>query len=243
LAKATRVKMPQAGKRRPPGGRRMGLLKKVAWIVFGVGVALPVGLIAIFAVVPPPITPLMVIRSLEGEGLAWTWVSLANMSPNLPAAVIAAEDNNFCQHGGFDWEQIEKALDSYEEGSRLRGASTISQQTAKNLFLWPGRSFVRKGLEAYLTVLLELMWSKERILETYLNIVEWSGGVYGVEAAAQHAFGKSAAELSQREAALLATVLPDPLHRSAAHPGEFQIDQANTLIRRIEQIHPLLDCY
>jgi monofunctional biosynthetic peptidoglycan transglycosylase len=226
-----------------PRRRRMGIVKRLAIGFIAIFVALPVVLIGLYGIVPPPVTPLMVIRLFQGEGLTWDWVSLEAMSPDLPAAVIAAEDNNFCRHEGFDWEQIEKALETYEDGGRLRGASTIPQQTAKNLFLWPDRSFVRKGLEAYLTVLLEFLWSKKRILETYLNVVEWSGGVYGAEAAAQHYFGKPAADLTQREAALLATVLPNPRERSASNPTGGQQSTADTLLHRIGQIRPLLDCY
>jgi monofunctional biosynthetic peptidoglycan transglycosylase len=221
----------------------MGLVKRLIVVFVGLFVALPVVLIAAYGVVPPPITPLMVIRLFEGEGLDRDWVGLDAMSPHLPAAVIASEDNNFCRHNGFDWDQIEKAIDTYEGGGRLRGASTVTQQTAKNLFLWPGRSFVRKGIEAYLAMWLELLLTKERILEVYLNIVEWSGGVYGAEAAAQHYFGKTAADLSQREAALLATVLPNPLNRSASDPTGEQLQHADRLITRIGQIRPLLDCY
>jgi len=237
------MKPPRPSRRSLPRRRRTGVLTKVAVTLIAVGFVLPVTLIAIYGVVSPPLTPLMVIRSLEGQGLAWEWVSLEEISPHLPAAVIAAEDNSFCRHDGFDWDQIEKALDTYEDGGRLRGASTISQQTAKNMFLWPDRSYLRKGLEAYLTVLLELLWTKQRILETYLNVVEWSGGVYGAEAAAEHAFGKSAVDLTQREAALLATVLPDPLHRTASAPSAAQVQFADILLNRIGQIRPLLDCY
>ncbi len=234
---------PRTKKATRPPRRRMGFIKRLLIGLILLFVALPVMLIGIFGVVPPPVTPLMLIRSAEGQAIHRDWVSLAAMSPNLPAAVIASEDNKFCQHKGFDWEQIEKAFETYDSGGRLRGASTIAQQTAKNLFLWPARSYVRKGLEAYLTVMLEVLWTKQRILEVYLNIVEWSGGVYGAEAAAQHYFGKSAADLTQREAALLATVLPNPLERSASDPTNQQRQQADVLIRRIGQIRPLLDCY
>ena len=212
-------------------------------ILVALFIVLPVIVIALYGVVPPPITPLMVIRSIEGAGIEKDWRGLDTMSPDLPAAVIASEDNTFCRHDGFDWDEIEKAVETYESGGRLRGASTISQQTAKNLFLWPGRSFVRKGIEAYLAVILEVLWTKQRILEVYLNIVEWSDGIYGAEAAAHHYFGKPAADLSRREAALLATVLPNPLNRSASNPTGEQLRRADTLITRIGQIRPLLDCY
>ncbi len=221
----------------------MRLWQRLLVLLLAIVVALPVLLIALFAAVPPPVTPLMLIRQSEGHGIDKQWVALDDISSNLPAAVIAAEDNNFCVHSGFDWGEIEKAVETYQDGGNLRGASTITQQTAKNLFLWPARSFIRKGIEAWLAALLDLMWSKERILEVYLNIVEWSGGVYGAEAAAQYYFGKPAANLSQREAALLATVLPNPLSRSASNPTSSQVNQADVLQRRIGQLGPLLDCY
>lgn len=232
-----------SGKKKRPAKRRMRLWQRLLVMLVAIVVVLPVLLIALFAAVPSPVTPLMLIRQSEGYGIEKQWVALENISPHLPAAVIAAEDNNFCIHRGFDWGEIEKALATYNDGGNLRGASTITQQTAKNLFLWPARSYIRKGIEAWLAVLLNLLWSKERILEVYLNIVEWSGGVYGAEAAARHYFGKSAADLSQREAALLATVLPNPLNRSASNPTSNQVSQAGVLQRRIGQLGPLLDCY
>lgn len=234
---------PKNPTRKKPPRRRMRLWQRLVLLVLAIVVVLPVLLIGLFSVVPPPITPLMLIRQADGFDIDKDWVSFSEISPHLPAAVIASEDNNFCQHGGFDWEQIEKAYQTYESGGRLRGASTITQQTAKNLFLWPARSYVRKGIEAWLAVLIDLLWSKQRVLEVYLNIVEWSGGVYGAEAAAKYYFGKPAADLSQREAALLATVLPNPLNRSASNPTGEQASHANTLITRIGQIRPLLDCY
>ena len=205
-------------------------------------VALPAGLTLLYAVAPPPITPLMVIRLFQGEGLSKDWVPLAEISAHVPRAVIAAEDNRFCEHGGFDFEAIQDAIEDFQEGKRLRGASTISMQTAKNLFLWPGRSFLRKGLEAYLTPYLELVWSKRRIIEVYLNIAEWGGGIYGIEAAARHSFNKPAAKLSRREAALLASVLPNPRARSAARPSSGVARKARSVERRIRQLGPMLDC-
>ena len=177
-------------------------------------------LVALYRVVPPPATPLMLIRAAQGYGMTKTWRPLEKISPNLVRAVIAGEDARFCQHHGFDWEAIEAAWERYRRGSgRLFGASTISMQTAKNLFLWPGRDWLRKGLEAWFTAWIELAWSKRRIIEVYLNIVEWDSGLYGAEAAARHYFGKPAAALSVQEAARLASVLPDPLDRSATSPG------------------------
>ena len=172
-------------------------------------------------ILPPPVTFLMVSRSLEGEDLSYRWRSLDDISPRLVEAVIASEDSTFCAHRGFDMKAIEKALKANEKGGRIRGGSTISQQTAKNVFLWPGRDWVRKGLEAGYTVLIETLWGKRRIVEVYLNVAEWAPGVYGAEAAAQHWFGKSAGELSAREAARLAAILPSPRRYDAASPGPY----------------------
>jgi len=183
----------------------------------------PAALIIAYRFLPVPITPLMLIRAAEGEGIAHQWVDGAAISGNLKRAVIAAEDARFCQHRGFDWDAIQDAWDEYQAGERakLRGASTISQQTAKNLLLWPGGGWPRKALEAYPTLLLELSWPKDRILETYLNIVEWGPGIYGAEAAARAHFGRPARALSEREAALLAAVLPNPRRWSASKPTDY----------------------
>ncbi len=218
-------------------------LRRLALIALALFVGLPLVLLLAYRVVPPPGTPLMLIRLFEGEGLEKDWVPLARISKHVPGAVIAAEDNNFCRHHGFDWQAIETVIADYQKGGRPRGASTISMQTAKNLFLWPGRSYLRKGLEAALTAPLELLWSKARILEVYLNIAEWSAGVYGIEAAARHYFGKPAAKVTRREAALLASVLPNPRQRSAAKPSAQVRRKADIVIKRMRQIHPLLDCY
>jgi len=177
--------------------------------------------VAVHRLVPPPVTFLMVTRALEGEGLSYRWRSLDDISPRLVEAVIASEDARFCSHRGFDMEAIEKALKANERGGRIRGGSTISQQTAKNVFLWPGRDWIRKGLEAGYTVLTETLWGKRRVMEVYLNVAEWAPGVYGAEAAARHWFGKSAADLTPREAARLAAVLPSPRRYDAASPGPY----------------------
>jgi monofunctional glycosyltransferase len=182
---------------------------------------LPLGGVLIHALVPPPMTLLMAQRSLGGERLSYRWRSLDDISPRLVSAVIAAEDARFCSHRGFDFQAIEDALKANEQGRRMRGGSTISQQTAKNVFLWPGRDWVRKGLEAGYTVLIETIWGKRRIVEVYLNVAEMAPGVYGAEAAAQHWFGKSASDLSAREAARLAAILPSPRRYDAASPGPY----------------------
>ncbi|MCB2108831.1 MAG: monofunctional biosynthetic peptidoglycan transglycosylase, partial [Rhodobacteraceae bacterium] len=184
---------------RPPRRVWRGLLIGIAVIL-----ATPAVLVGVFAVVPVPVTPLMIIRSADGAGIEKDWVPLDQIAPRLAQTVIAAEDNLYCVHSGFDVEALKQAWARNDSGGTLRGASTISQQTAKNLFLWPGRTFVRKGLEAWLTVYIEALWSKRRIMEVYLNIAEWGDGVYGAEAAARHHFHKPAADLTAREAAFLA---------------------------------------
>ena len=203
---------------------------------------LPLCLILTYRFLPPPVTPLMVIRLVEGQGLARDWVSWRDISPNLKQAVVAAEDNLFCEHGGFDWASLEAAVKSYTSGKRAGGGSTISMQTAKNLFLWPKRSVLRKALEVPLTASLELLWPKQRILEVYLNIAEWGPGVYGAEAAAQASFGTTAKNLSLRQAAQLAAVLPNPLKWRASPPGDYVAGRAATIRRRVRQLGPLLDC-
>jgi monofunctional biosynthetic peptidoglycan transglycosylase len=204
--------------------------------------ALPAALVLLFAVVPVPATPLMLIRTLEGRGLRKDWVALERMAPALARSVIAAEDATFCAHFGFEREALEKAWASYQRGGRLRGGSTISMQTAKNVFLWPDRTFVRKGLEAWLTLYIEALWSKRRTLEVYLNVVEWGPGVYGAEAAARHHFNKSAADLTAEEAALLAAVLPSPLRWSPAKPGPYVRSRAATIQARAAGLGELGAC-
>jgi monofunctional biosynthetic peptidoglycan transglycosylase len=188
-----------------------------------------------YAVLPVPVTPLMLIRAVEsGSGWQKQWQPLSRLSPHLVRAVIAAEDSRFCRHGGVDWDAVEQALDRNEQGGTLRGGSTISQQVAKNAFLWPDRSWLRKGVELWFTGLVEAVWSKRRIMEVYLNIVEWAPGVYGADAAARHWFGKPAAELSPREAALLAAILPSPRQWKANPPGRYVNARAGILQRRME---------
>ena len=193
--------------------------------------------------VPPFTSAFMLERRLSaathGERdfvLKYQWIPFNKVSPELPIALVAAEDQKFPTHHGFDLQAIADALDEAEEGERLRGASTISQQTAKNLFLWNGRSFVRKGLEAYFTVLLELTWPKRRILEVYLNIAEFGDGVYGAQAAAQQFFGKSAGQLGARESALLASVLPNPKKLRADRPSPYVARHAEWVERQVRQL-------
>jgi monofunctional biosynthetic peptidoglycan transglycosylase len=202
----------------------------------------PPALLLAYRFLPVPLTPLMVIRLVEGEGLRKRWVSLSEVAPVLPQAVVAAEDNRFCEHAGFDWEELGGQIDALLAGARARGASTITMQTAKNLFLWPGRDFVRKVLEAWLTPQIELLWPKRRIMEVYLNVVELGPGIYGAEAAARVYFGKSASALSRQEAALLAAILPNPRDWSPVRPTEYLLGRARTIRTRIEQLGAMLDC-
>lgn len=234
--------MPSAKARASGGRRTRGRLRRRLAIAAVVVLALPTLLILAFRFVDPPLTPLMVIRLFEGEGIKRTWMPLEAISPHLARAVIAAEDNHFCQHNGFDVVALKEQIAVWQAGERPRGASTITMQTAKNVFLWPDRSWIRKGLETWLTPQLELIWSKQRILEVYLNVAETGPGIYGAEAAARTQFGRSAAALSRRQAALIATALPNPRQRSAARPSAAHRRQAGKIVRRIDQLGPMLDC-
>lgn len=202
----------------------------------------PFILILAYRIVPPPITPLMVIRLLEGEGLSRDWERLERISPHLPRAVVAAEDNLFCEHHGFDWEALEEAVEAYFSGERAPGGSTITMQTAKNVLLWPGRDVLRKVLELSLTPIIDGLWPKRRIMEVYLNVVELGPGIYGAEAAARHFFGKPAAELTRSEANRLAAVLPNPRAWSPLRPNRRVRNKAAKIETRLRQLGPLLDC-
>lgn len=184
----------------------------------------------------PPGTLLMLERKISGDVIVHPWVSLDDISPHLVTAVIAAEDTRFCLHNGIDFEAIDEAIEEAENGGRLRGASTISQQTAKNAFLWSGRSWLRKGAEVWMTFVIETLWPKRRIMEMYLNIAEWGDGHFGAEAAAQKRFGKSAKDLTRREAALLAAVLPNPHKWRVDPPGPYVRRRASTLRGRMSQV-------
>jgi monofunctional glycosyltransferase len=180
-----------------------------------------------FRFVPPPFTPLMINRFIWKKDekvqrrILKDWVPIEKISPNLVLAVVSAEDNNFTKHNGIDFEAIEKARLLNKKTKRIHGASTISQQTAKNLFLWPSRTYIRKGFELYFTFLIEVFWSKERIMEMYLNIVEMGNGIYGAEAASKYYFHKHALQLTRNEAAMLAAVLPNPINRNPVRPGPY----------------------
>lgn len=198
-------------------------------------------LIAFYRFVPP-ISTLMIGRTLLGRDVARTWVPLEAISVNLQSASIISEDARFCRHRGVDWSALGDELQRNSLTHRSRGASTIAMQTAKNLFLWPARSFVRKGIEIPIALSLSAAWPKRRILEVYLNIVEWGEGLFGAEAAARHYFGKSAANLTAREAALMATALPNPLRRDPRRPSARHRALANRILERSREAAPWLDC-
>nr|WP_281392802.1 monofunctional biosynthetic peptidoglycan transglycosylase [Roseospira goensis] len=205
-------------------------------VVALVSLGLPaLGLMA-FRWLPVPVTPLMLVRVAQGEGLRHDWTALESIAPALVRAVIASEDARFCTHTGFDWREIRTAWEDWQDGGRLRGASTISMQTARSVFLWPNRDAVRKAAEVALTVPLEWGWSKRRIVEVYLNVAEWGPGVYGAEAAARHHFGVPATALTPTQAARLAAILPAPRTWSAAAPGEHVRRRAATIQARARHV-------
>nr|WP_282588019.1 monofunctional biosynthetic peptidoglycan transglycosylase [Lichenifustis flavocetrariae] len=188
----------------------------------------------------PPISNLMAVRFLRGEPVDRRWVPLSGISENLIAAVVMSEDGQFCAHHGVDWDSIDSVL--HDPDGPSRGASTITMQTAKNLFLWPGRSYIRKGLEIPTALGLEKIWSKREILQAYLNIAEWGDGIFGAEAAARAHFKKAASQLTPREAALLATALPNPLLRNPAHPNRLQRNLTATVMARAASADQWLAC-
>jgi monofunctional biosynthetic peptidoglycan transglycosylase len=200
---------------------RRGWLWRIVIGLFILLLPVPVLLLLIFRFLPVPGTPEMLVSLVQGKGAQYHWTD--DISPRLERAVIAAEDQNFCTHHGFDWASINKAMQDHDRhpSKPMRGASTISQQTARTLFLVPMRSWIRKGFEAYLTVLLENLWPKKRILEAYLNLVDWGDGIFGAEAAANAYFGTDAGSLNDAQAARLAAILPNPHKWKAAHPGRY----------------------
>ena len=241
---------PGKAKRRAKGKAGKGRKKRrvsASWrrLAKWTGLALLAGpalVILIYGFVPPPVTPLMLIRALDGEEIDYRWRPLEEISPHLAHAVIAAEDNRFCGHWGFDFEEFLVIFADWRGGERPRGASTITMQTAKNILLWPERQVVRKAIEAWLTPQIELLWSKRRILEVYLNVAELGPGIYGAEAAAQRHFGKPAAALTAREAALLAAALPSPRRAKPAEPSDYLSARVPVIRRRIDQLGPMLTC-
>ncbi len=212
----------------------------------GIVIAALAGLVALLIVayrwIDPPVTPLMLLRLPEAGTIRRTSLSLDEIAPALPRSVVASEDNRFCLHHGIDWDAVAEAIGDYEDDGRLRGASTITMQVARNLFLWPGGGFLRKGVEAPIALAIDFLWPKRRIIEVYLNVAEWGDGIYGAEAAAQAYFRKPAKSLSSREAALMAAVLPNPRRWSPASPTRYIAGRAGTIRGRIGQLGPLLDC-
>ena len=193
--------------------------------------------VLVYRFMPVYITPLMVIRSVQqitsGDKPTWkhTWVSFDKISPHLPMTVIASEDNRFATHNGFDFIEIKKAMKENEKRKKKRGASTISQQTAKNVFLWPQSSWVRKGFEVYFTFLIELFWSKERIMEVYLNSIEMGNGIYGAQAAAKYKFHTTATKLTKAQCALIAATLPNPIRFDSAKPSPYILKRQKQILR------------
>ncbi len=223
------------------------MIKKIFKFIFKLVIYLIVSsllAVILFKWVPVPITPLMIIRSIEQKQqgkeiiLKHDWVSIDKISKNLQLAVICSEDQNFISHRGFDLEAIEKAYENNKRGKRIKGASSITQQTAKNVFLWPERSWLRKGLETYFTFLIELFWSKERILEVYLNSIEMGNGIYGAEAAAKFWFKKPASQLTQYEASAIAAILPNPRKYNANPASEFIQARKNWIVNQMNLFGP-----
>jgi monofunctional glycosyltransferase len=233
-----RIAFKARGLRSLPGKKWAG--RFILWFV-----ALTLVSTLLLRFVPPPLTPLMVIRGLEGmsNGTGFVirkhWQPLGNISPAMVRAVIAAEDQKFLRHSGFDLQAISKAYADNRAGKKQKGASTISQQTAKNVFLWPASSYLRKGIEVYFTLLLELLWDKERIIEVYLNVAEFGPGIYGVESAARIYYGKAAGQLTAREAAMLAAVLPAPRLWNAARPTAYLLQRRQWIMRQMRNVGPI----
>lgn len=211
------------------------LMKWSAIVFFGTSVFFTL----LYRFFPVPVTPLIPIRFAEqvtGERdivYRRNWVPIEEISPYLVQAVVASEDQRFLDHWGFDFESMQKAYEHNKKGKKVRGGSTISQQTAKNVFLWPSRSYLRKGLEAYFTVMIELFWSKERIMEVYLNVIEYGNGIYGCEAASKYYFKKTCAKLTRNEAALLAAILPSPLKSNPAKPSNYILRRQQHVLKQM----------
>ncbi len=220
--------------------------KWVRWLVIFF-FASSIGTVVIYRWVPVYVTPLMLIRCVQQVGhgekvrLRHHWVPLEEMSKHMPVAVIASEDQLFMEHHGFDFNAIGLAWEEHQRGKRQRGGSTISQQTAKNVFLWPAHSWLRKGLEVYFTALIEICWSKQRIIEVYLNSIEMGDGIYGAEAVAQWHFHCTAAQLTRQQCALIAATLPSPLRFSSQTPSPYVLRRQTWILRQMKGINPSWD--
>jgi monofunctional biosynthetic peptidoglycan transglycosylase len=233
----------QGGRARRPSRIRHVLGLALKWalgaVLAWVAAVVLLGLAYIFV---PPVSTLMLARLVTLRPVDRTVVSLGDMSPHLPLAVLASEDARLCQHGGVDWEVLRGVVEAADEDGPVRGASTIPMQVAKNLFLFPSRSYIRKGLELPIALYIDLIWTKRRMMEIYLNMAEWGDGTFGAEAAAQRYFRKSARDLSRREAALLATALPNPFRRNPARPGVRHRALADRLMGRMESTAGYAGC-
>ena len=196
-----------------------------------------IAIVILYKYIPIPVTPLMLERRIsEGSPINYRWTPIEKITTDLPLAVVASEDNLFTTHNGFDFEQIRIAQEEARKGKRLRGASTISQQTAKNVFLWNGRSWVRKGLEAYFTLLIEAIWGKERIMEVYLNCIEMGNGIYGAAAVADEHFGTTPDKLTRAQCALIAATLPNPRKYSSKRPSKYMLRRQKAILKNMKNI-------
>jgi monofunctional biosynthetic peptidoglycan transglycosylase len=225
-------------------GPRRGVIGKLLRCAFyGALIAgfILAGLVLLDTVVQP-VSTLMIARTVQGEAYERDYVPLAAIAPVAVASVVTSEDARFCRHHGVDWDALHEVMAEADEDGPSRGASTITMQTAKNLFLWPWHSAIRKGLEIGVALGLDQVWPKRLIIEVYLNVAEWGDGIFGIEAAARHYFGKSASRLDAREGALLATALPNPIRRNPAHPSAIQRRLAAKLMVRARDSEPWLDC-
>jgi monofunctional glycosyltransferase len=230
----------------PPDMNGLGkLIFRIIKLVVLLFVGLSILWVVLYRFVNPPVTLLMIERGFERKhnGKDWKidkqWVPFDSIAPSMKRAAVAAEDQKFLDHYGFDFKAMERAINKNAHHHKLIGGSTISQQTAKNVFLWPGRSYVRKAFEAWFTLLIETFWSKERIMEVYLNVIEMGDGIYGVEAAAQANFHKDAKNLSWRNSAAIASIFPSPLKWSAAHPGAYLRHRQYIILKNMRRLGPL----
>lgn len=239
---------PMAKKKRSNGKNKRSLVKKITTLlshVFLWFLLVSVLWVLAYRFINPPITLLMVLRNIERKTdgkpvkMEKDWVDFKDMSDNMKRAAVSAEDQLFLKHVGFDVKAIEKAFATNKKGRKVKGGSTISQQTAKNVFLWPGRSWIRKGFEAYFTLLIEMMWSKERILEVYLNVIEMGDGIYGAEAAAQAYYGKSCVRLSRPQAALIAACFPNPRKWTPGNPTRYIRHRQYLIMKNMRRLGPL----
>ena len=215
----------------------MKLLLKIISIAMLLIFVSSIAIVILYKYIPIPVTPLMLERRIsEGNPINYRWTPIEKITTDLPLAVVASEDNLFTSHNGFDFEQIRIAQEEARKGKRLRGASTISQQTAKNVFLWNGRSWVRKGLEAYFTLLIEAIWGKERIMEVYLNCIEMGNGIYGAAAVADKHFGTTPDKLTRAQCALIAATLPNPRKYSSKRPSKYMLRRQKAILKNMKNI-------